>query len=166
MEDEPTLRALRQAQALELEGIRFYDTAAHEAQDAQVRQTFRDLASDERDHLRLIQAQLQALKEGTGWRTFPETAAIKPLNGDKALFVRGWEALQQAAPPGATPLEALRFGLEIENRSFELYWRAAQETSAPEGRAMFQSLAQAERDHFDILMMRYESLAGPAGWTA
>lgn len=47
----------------------------------------------------------------------------------------------------SSDLDALLFGLDIENRSYDLYRRAASETTNAEGKAMFEFLAEEERGH-------------------
>ncbi len=164
MVQEPALKALLQAQAVEQEGLQFYRQVAERLQDDKAGLTLIMLARDEQDHLRMVQAQLQALRDGKGWLSFPEVTAVEPIDWDKPLFPKEREALE-AIPAESSDLDALRYGLGIESRSWELYFRAAQATSDPRGQAMYQYLAHAERQHFIILMMRFEGVAGPSGWT-
>ena len=64
----------------------------------------------------------------------------------------------------ASDIDALLFGLQIENESYELYRKAATETAEPTGQAMYQYLADQERTHFDILMLNYEHLVSAGSW--
>lgn len=159
------LEALRQAVTLEREGIRFYGDAAKRVDDAASVQMFLALATDEKWHQKMLMAQLRSLKADKGWRTFPRAAGPTALSGGPALFPRGKAALDAAISQRSTEIDALRFGLDIENRSFEFYFKAAQESDAAEGRAMYSFLAEMERGHFGTLMMRLEGLIGPLGWT-
>jgi rubrerythrin len=72
--------------------------------------------------------------------------------------------LEKAVTAKSGDLDALLFGLDIENRSYDFYRRAAVETTDALGKAVFEFLAGEERGHFDILMMRYQYLTGSAGW--
>ncbi len=99
------------------------------------------------------------------WIGSPE---IKPvsISLDKPLFPKGREALEKAITTKSSDWDALLFGLDIETRSYDLYRKAASETNDPLGKQMFEFLAGEERGHFDILMMRYDSLFGPIAWSA
>ena len=85
---------------------------------------------------------------------------------DEPLFPRGREALKKVVADKPSDLDALLFGLEVENKSYDLYRMAASGTNDPLGKEMFEFSAEQERGHFNSLMMRYEYLAGPTGWSA
>ena len=85
---------------------------------------------------------------------------------DKPLFPGGKEALEKVVTDKSSDLDAVLFGLEIEIKSYDLYRTTSLETTDPIGKEMFEFLAGEERGHFNILMMRYEYLAGPIGWSA
>lgn len=167
MKDELTaaLTALRQAMQIEAEGHQFYVKAAEATEDEKVQQTFRALAKDEENHLRMVRRQYDSLTSAKEWVTFPE-AKGKPIDLDKPLFPKGREALEKAVAAKSGDLDALLFGLDIESRSHELYRKAALETPSAQGKAMYEFLVGEEQSHFDILMMRYEYIAGPIGWEA
>lgn len=165
MVSDMALEVLRRALTLEREGIRFYAEAARKVEDAASTQMFLTLAADEKWHQKMLMAQLRSLKAARGWRTFPRAAGLATLSGGPYLFPRGKTALDAAISRSSTEIDALRFGLDIENRSFEFYFKAAQESDATEGRAMYSFLAETERGHFNTLMTRLEGLIGPLGWT-
>ena len=159
------LEILRGAMQLEREGRDFYLKAAEATRDEKARETFTILADDEEKHYNLVKRQHDALSMDNRWIDLPEVRRVR-IDLDRPLFPKGKEALERVVTPRSSDLDALLFGLDIENRSYDLYRRAALETRGTPGRAMFEFLAAQERGHFDILMMRYEYLAGPVGWQA
>ena len=54
--------------------------------------------------------------------------------------------------------------LDFENKGYDMYRRAAKETSDPLAREMYEFLATQERLHFDLLMTNYESMVALGGW--
>lgn len=162
--DVVALEALKQALSLEREGIRFYQEASERVEDIAGQEMFMALANDEQDHRRMLTAQIRSLKVGKGWRPFPQTANVEPLKGPPTLFPEGKVDLEKVVSPGSTEIDAIRFGLDIENRSFEFYFKAFQESKVAEAKDMYSFLAEMERGHFNTLMMRYEGLGGPVGW--
>ncbi|MGA9349414.1 MAG: ferritin family protein [Anaerolineae bacterium] len=163
-EDPVALQALRQAIRLEQDGYKFYIKAAERTVDLRGQEMFLSLADDEELHLRIVQDQYEALKGGRGWVSFSEVLELKPVDLDKPLFPPEREGLEKAIDPKASDTDALLFGLQIENESYELYRKAASETADPVGKAMYQRLASQERTHFDILMLNYEHLVSAGSW--
>ena len=154
---------LKRAMQIEQEGREFYLKAAETTEDEKGQETFHRLANDEVSHLRLIRRQYDALTSESQWVVSPEVRPAS-IDLDKPLFPKGREALEKAATQKTGELEALLFGLEIENRSYDLYRTAASTTGDPLGKEMFEFLAGQEMGHFNVLMMRYDGLAGPAAW--
>jgi len=159
-ENTVALQALRQAIRLEQDGYKFYTEAAERTADPSGREMFHSLADDEKLHLRIVQDQYEALSAGKGWVSFLEAMEIKPVGLDKPLFPPEEEAIV----PEASDTDALLFALQIENESYELYRKAAAETTDPAGKAMYQFLASQERTHFEILMLNYEHLTSTGSW--
>ncbi|MBI4333404.1 MAG: ferritin family protein [Chloroflexi bacterium] len=157
------LAALRHAIRLEVEGRDFYTHAAHTTEDEKGVQTFLLLAKDEGNHLELLQKQYDSLKDTGTWTDFSQLPRQR-IDLDRPIFPRGMEEIEKTVEKHTTELDALLFGLNVETRSYDLYRQAARETPAPQARAMYEFLAAQEQDHFNILMMRYEGMAGPVGW--
>jgi len=159
------LEILKGAMRLEREGREFYLRAAEATRDQKGRETFTGLADDEEKHYILLKREHDSLAGDRTWIDLPEVRKVR-IDLDKPLFPEGERALQKAVTKESGDLDALLFGLGIENKSYDLYRRAALETRNTTGRALFEFLAAQERGHFDILMMRYEHLAGPVAWQA
>jgi erythrin-vacuolar iron transport family protein len=157
------IAALQQALELERSGYRFYMEAAERTLDAKGSEMFRSLADDEEMHRQIIERQIDALGANEGW-VLPE--GIKDLEVDLAvpLFPKGKVDLEKAIRPDAGDLDALLFALKIENDSFDLYAGQAKAAQDPNARRLYESLAGAERTHFNLLMLNYESLSSNAGW--
>jgi rubrerythrin len=159
-ENTVALQALRQAMRLEEDGYRFYTEAAERTVDPRGKEMFLSLADDEKLHLRIVRDQYEAISGGKGWVSVSETIEVEPIDLDKPLFPPDKEVID----PKASDTDALLFGLQIENQSYELYRKAAAETADPAGKAMYQRLASQERTHFDILMLNYEHLVSTGNW--
>ena len=158
------LTALSQAIELEIEGQRFYLKAAECTANAKGAEMFRSLADDEVIHERILRRQLDALTQGEGW-VLPEGVAEVTADLTTPLFPESEEAFQKAVQPDASDLDALLFALQIENESFNLYSELAQTTDDPNGKRMYEHLADAERGHFELLMLNYEHLSTEGSWT-
>jgi len=158
------LKALQQAMTIEREGLDFYQKAAGGTTDPRGQEVFRSLAQDEELHLRIVTQQYQALSEGGEWTPSHELAEAEMDLGRPLLFPAGWEGLKRAIRPDASDREALLFALEIEHRNYEMYREAAQQTEDPRGKDMYQRLAGAEQNHFNLVMLNYEHVTTVGRW--
>ena len=184
---DAALTALNQAIELEVKGQRFYLEAAERTTNAKGVEMFCSLADDEAIHERILRRQLDALSKGEGWVSVLSplislrTSTVEGLPGgvaevkadlttplrqaqDTALFPEGEEAFQKAVQPDASDLDALLFAMQIENESFNLYREMAEKTDDPNGKRMYEYLTDAERGHFEQLMLNYEHLSTAGSW--
>jgi rubrerythrin len=168
---DAALTALNQAIELEIKGQRFYLEAAERTTNPKGAEMFRSLADDEVIHERILRRQRDALNKGEGWMPVVNTVeglpeGVSEVTADltTSLFPEGEEAIEKAAQPDASDTDALLFALRIENESFNLYRELAQTTDDPNGKRMYEYLANAERGHFEWLMLNYEHLSTVGSW--
>lgn len=165
------LTALNQAIELEIEGQRFYLEAAECTTNPKGAEMFRSLADDEVIHERILRRQLDALTQGEGWvpvlstvEGLPEGLAEVTANFAALIFPDSEKVCEEAVRPDDSDLDALLFALQIENKSFELYREMIEKTTDPNGKRMYKYLANAERGHFELLMLNYEHLSTTGSW--
>ena len=156
--DSSAAQALKQALALEQNGRKFYLGAAERTVDQKGKQMFKTLAGDEVIHAEIVQRQLDALAQGEGW-ALPAGVGEVDADLESPLFPAGKLELGKAILPDASDLDALLFALKIENDSFNLYSTQAKEVKDANARGLYEYLADAERTHFNLLMLNYESLS-------
>ncbi len=161
---EVALRILKRAMGIEQEGGQFYLKAAQTTQDKKGQEMYTTLADDEQKHYDLIKRQHTALTSEGKWVNSPEIKPVAKIDLGKPLFPRGTEALEKAAMAKSSDWDALRFGLDIEINSYDLYRKAASRIEDALSKQMFEFLAGQEQSHFNILMMRYDALFGPISW--
>ena len=157
------LTALNQALELEIQGQRFYLEAAECTTHPKGAEMFRSLAEDEVIHERILRRQVDALTQGEGWATIEGVAEV---TADLAalIFPQSEKVCGEALRPDESELDALLFGLQIENESFNLYREMAGKIEDPNGKRMYEYLANAERGHFELLMLNYEHLSTVGSW--
>lgn len=163
---DAALKALQEAIQIEKEGLEFYNQAAEWTTDPRGQEVFRSLAQDEELHLHIVRQQYQSLSESGEWAPSDELGEVElEVDVDQPLlFPKGWEGLKQTIRPDASDREALLFALEIEHKNYVLYRGATLETEDPRGRDMYQRLAGAEQNHFNLVMLNYEHLTNVGHW--
>ncbi|MDH7486844.1 MAG: ferritin family protein [Anaerolineae bacterium] len=150
------LEVLKKGMKLEREGLEFYLGAAECSADPETAQLFRDLAADEVDHYNAIGRQYDALAAGKAWVPIPELETVEPIDVQAPIFPPGLMACE-ILPDRPSDEDALLFALGVEVKSFELYSQSAREVDNADARRLFQALAAAEQQHFNLLMARYEA---------
>jgi rubrerythrin len=152
------LMALDLAMQTEKDGREFYKRAAERTSDAGGRVLFVSLADDELEHLRLLESQRESLAERNRWRSPAKAKVAAPAKiAGAPLFSR--KALADNLNEYTSDLSALRMAFLIEKDAVAFYTRAAAGTEDPDGKAMYESLAEMEREHQRILEEEYDALA-------
>jgi rubrerythrin len=171
--NKAALVALNQAIELEVKGQRFYLEAAECTMNPKGAEMFRSLADDEVIHERILRRQLDALAQGKGWvpvlsvvEGLPEGIAEVTADLADLIFPESEKVCEETLRPDESDLDALLFALQIENESFNLYRELAQTTEDPNGKHMYEYLANAERGHFEQLMLNYDHLSTVGSWAS
>jgi rubrerythrin len=150
---------LEQAIQMERDGKEFYLRAAADTTNPAVKMIFDDLARQEDFHIQKI-GEVFASIEKTGTLSQWVTCVIGesklgPLFGDEASI---------QAKVSASDLEALSFGLQIEEKSTKYYDDMASQSQDKKEKRFYLTLSQEERGHYLRLMDAIEMLSDPEGW--
>jgi rubrerythrin len=159
---------LRKGMSLERDGIAFYTQVAERASDKRGKAMFIDLANQEKDHLHLLLAEYQALEAGKGWLPHEEAMQVA-LDLDADL--PGEEPPEQM--PVFTPdrevsvesdVAALKYGLETERISRQLYADGAAGSDDANARAAYEFLIKQEEAHYELLQNTHDYLVKNETW--
>ena len=151
------LVALDLAMQTERDGREFYKRAAEGTSDPGGKVLFVSLADDELDHLRLLESQRESLAEKNRWRSAAKGDEAAAKIAGAPIFSR--KPLTQNLNAYTSDLSALRMAFLIEKDAVAFYTRAAAETEDPDGKAMYERLAEMEKEHQRILEEEYNTLA-------
>ncbi len=165
MTDTDEIRAiLGRALRLEQEGYAFYIKAADRVEDAECKSTMLSLAEDEQMHEAMIVRQLEAMSEEGSFVILP-TVEETDVDLSVEIFPPDPDKADLSVDSKADELQALTMAMDFEVRSYDLYRNAAMETQSEAGRQMYEWLAQAEMQHFNLLMSNYEAINRRAPWS-
>ena len=174
---DEVIAALRWAMDGERRGYRFYIEAAERSADPVGKNTFRNLASAEQEHLLLLFVEHESLNAGRGW-VDPEEALTRQVKLDisKPLFPGDEEASEGAGSPFgdtwaayetdgmAGDLAALEFGMEMERRFYKMYAESAAEAASEGARRAYEFLMNEENEHFKLLQDAHSYLGDNKHW--
>jgi len=157
-DDRTAAEVLRDAIAMEAEGMEFFDRASGMMKRDRSRDMFLGLVAQEKRHIGVLDHQLHLLQEGRGWAPL-EDAKRDSASAGPSVF--GSEAAGKLeVDPDAGELEVIDIGIGVEERSIEYYKAAG--TSSPDENAkqVFRWLVEEESGHLMILRAERDSRSG------
>ena len=151
--------ALRQAIEMEEEGKRFYGQSAEKVKSVLAKKIFEELAVEEDYHIAMIRRIYKELSENKPLKEWI-TSTHGPNNLEKIFK----ESLIEKARASEGDLEALRFGLDREEKSITYYETLSRDTGNPFEKRFYLTLSYEERGHYLRILDGIEYLTDPAGW--
>jgi rubrerythrin len=140
IEDDRAMEAVRKAFEIELGGHAFYERAAREAKEPEVRELFGRFAEMEKEHMDTLSRRYHA--------DLPTAAEDFQL--DRAAIFAGVDRKPD------DPANLFRIAIAFEQRAVDFFTREAD--AAPEGsveRELYRELAAEEREHVALLTTEY-----------
>lgn len=154
MDKSNTLTILKNALLIERKGKNLYQTAMEHAKDESVKAFFKDLVSDEQEHMDILEKQFKSYMNGGKFMAggFENNAAAvdAPDILDKTLKDK-----INAADFEATAITA---AIGFEEKAIKMYAERAKSATDPEEQKMYHWLAVWEQTHLKKLMALEESL--------
>lgn len=156
-------------------GQDFYAEAARRSFDEQGRNMFNHLASMEEEHMRILLAEYEAVQQGKDWLPSEEALAR-----GKELDITRLPALGEVPervllppyifpPPEEAPsiqgdIAVLEYGLEMEQRSYDLYKDAMERSADANARDLYARLMKEENEHYRVLQETHAYLTTNETW--
>jgi len=141
------LDAIMQAIEIEKETFDIYTRAEQKTFNPAGKGIFRWLARTEEEHYLKLTELYNSYSDGERWVFYGGTTiALEPDSEHEAGFDTG-------------DLEALAIAMEIEKKGIAHFEHLAHKTSDPDGKGMFETLANEEREHLRVITEKYKRLA-------
>jgi rubrerythrin len=151
--------ALRKAVEMEVEGKKFYLESAGKVKSELAKRIFEELAREEDFHIKAITRIYDSLKNG---KTQAQWVYAGGPSGHLDKVFK--DSLIAKAKGSKDDMNALRFGLEMEDRSIKYYEGLAGEAQDPFEKRFYLTLSYEERGHYLKIMDSVDYLTDPAGW--
>ncbi|MBN2797170.1 MAG: ferritin family protein [Clostridia bacterium] len=148
--DMKTIGYVKQAIISEIEGYEFYKLAASKTRSDEIRETYLELAEEERKHVEWLEQLLEKLSEGDTSVVLEMTEA--PPSPD--FF--NWEKLDREDPQ--TTISVFGIALQLEKASYLYYDEVVEIAEDEDTKTLFRVLAAWERAHYDTFNKQYKIL--------
>ena len=155
MTDSETLAALATAAEAEKQSLRVYLGLAWDTRDASGKQMFIRLATDEFEHMRLLETW-QAEKGPPAAIERSVIERLIPKLSDKSRQIRGTEGQHQ--------LSALNVALDLERSAQTFYEEQARLAQSGPARDTFNRLAEMEAAHYALLQAEIDNIQSDGFW--
>jgi len=160
MAEKELLKALKLAYEAEKEGLRNYLKFARETKVISGKNMFVQLASDEVDHMELIEEMIATLSDG---KTVEKVDVPK---GRLAAFMPDQKdlSLQPVEKGEINDEEALKIALSHEKKAIDFYNAEAEKNYDKEVKDFFKKLASVEEKHYQIISAELDFMRKDGFW--
>ena len=139
---------LKEAVMTEIKGQQLYSHAARTTEDPAARAMFEDLAKDEEQHVRILQAQLEGYRnEGK-----MDLSQIHPAEVDHGASHVIDDDFRRSVKRGAFEMAVIGIGCDLENKAIAYYTQQADKAEDEDLKQLFTWLSEWEVGHLNALM--------------
>ena len=156
-EIKDVLSTLGDAMQLEAQGRQFYLAAAERTHDQSGKKMFASLAADEAEHFDKLKKERDQLATAGKWIKSAEAVTREPARWHAPIFDQA-RAAEAGMSANADDVEALKFAINAEKESYDLYAQGRDKIADPDGKALFDFLAVEEKSHYELLQSALEYL--------
>ncbi|MFQ6092343.1 MAG: ferritin family protein [bacterium] len=157
---------LEYALKFEQDGYDFYCSASEKVSNPLGKKMLQWLAREETEHKKKLKSAYEKMKAEGKWGESAPGTEERDTFRFKTLFSQAKEKVKAIVPADVDELKALEMAMEMENKGYKFYTHAQNEIEDPEGKALLESLARDESDHYDALQNTYIYLKTPDLWFA
>lgn len=156
---EEHLVVLRNAIQMEMEGKDFFERVAAKMRHPRARAMFEGLVNQEQRHIEVLGKEFERLSQGKSWMSVKQADAL-PSGLPRVSVFKDAKLKRIRLPEDAGELEALKMGIEVEQKSIDYYSSARQKVRNTNAKAVFGWLVREESGHLTILTAEYEHRRG------
>ena len=158
--DTEAVKALLIGIEAEKESLRRYLESAWTTRDPAGRAMFIRLATDEFEHMRLLEGQQASLERSGAW----QPVEVPPSFIEELVPKLSKTSLRIRGTSGQNDRSALEEALELETRARDFYYRQARSADSDAARTMFFRLADMEQAHVELVQAELDNIQRDGFW--
>ena len=161
-EMDMTLKALKTAIQMEIDGKEFYLEASESSKNELGKKLLKQLASEEDIHRKVFEDIYKDISAKKGWPTGKlQTDGGKGL---RTIFSSAMEGMDKDVKTIPTELDAVQEAMEMENKTYDFYKSRIGKAAYDAEKQFYEALSFQEEEHFKVLLDYYEFLKSPEAW--
>ncbi|MBS4016164.1 MAG: ferritin family protein [Candidatus Latescibacteria bacterium] len=154
------VKALELAISSEKTGLKTYLDFGYKTKDESGKNMFIRLASDEFEHMTILEKQRASLQEKECWITVKleksDIEKLVPEIKSKQSKIKGSEGLDQ--------MSALRTALDMEDRAIKFYREQANLSTDSNAKEMYERLVKMEKAHYELIQAEIDYIEKTGFW--
>jgi rubrerythrin len=161
-EKNKTLKALKTAIQMEIDGKEFYLEASQSSKNELGKKLLKQLAAEEDAHRKVFEDIYNDISIKKGW----PTGKLKTDGGKglRTIFSAAVAAMDKDFKAIPTELDAVQTAMKMENKTFDFYKRQGAQAAYDAEKQFYEALAVQEEEHYRVLLDYYEFLKNPEAW--
>ncbi len=161
-EQDTTLKALKTAIQMEIEGKEFYLGASRASQNELGKKLLEQLAAEEDVHRKVFEDIYKDISDRKGWpgKKFRSDGG----KGLRTVFSKALERMDKDVNAIPTEIDAVQKAMEMENETYDYYKSRGSKAVYDAEKQFYQALAVQEEEHHRVLLDYYEFLKNPAAY--
>jgi len=153
-------KALKTALEAEKKSLETYLGFALKTDDSSGKNTFIRLATDEFEHMDILERQSRSLQQCGDWLKLEiepsDVEMVVPKLDDKDMKIRGTRGQDQVS--------ALHVALHLEKKALEFYRAQAKSAADRKAHETYQRLAAMEEAHYELIQAEIDAIAKTGFW--
>jgi len=161
-EQEKTLKGLKSAIQMEIDGKEFYLKASRASSNDLGKKLLEKLAGEEDVHRQVFEDIYKSIGEKKGW----PGGEFKGDGGKglRTIFSAAMEEIDKGVKPLAEEIDAVKTAMSMENKTYDFYRERGKKAAYEAEKQFYESLASQEEEHHKVLLDYYEFLKDPAAY--
>jgi rubrerythrin len=157
--------AVRMAAEAEKQAVDFYRDAAKKAGNVMIERLFNNLADFEQQHYDKVTELALSLQRKGKFIVYEGCSLPIPAQSEVEMSQQGDDVLKATR---VSMMDVITMAQNVEQQADKRYTALAEQTTDPDGKAMFQRLAKEEKSHLRLLTEVYWNLndRGVLAWSS
>lgn len=167
---KPVLEILKKAIVTEIEGQKYFNYFASRVLDIKGKKMFEQLAKDEIEHMKVVEALYITFKDEERWLNYEDA-----LKSDKIYEIEGLpqkginifpdeKKLNEMIGSHPKDVNVVEAAVDIEAKAENIYLKILEKVSDPQAVEVVKKLADMEAGHKKLLEWEFDSLSNAGFW--
>lgn len=141
---------------METDAIAYYSEAAARTEHPVGKKMFLSIIEDEKRHLKMLEDIFKGLDI--------KIQDVSPLENVRTVFEKHRDEMSERVPATTNEMEALKEAMNMEKEGIEFYTKAAKEAKTDKEKALFERLAQEEKQHYQVFANTHFFMSDTGSW--
>ena len=159
-EQDKTLKALRTAVQMEIDGKEYYLKTSQTSSSKMGEKLLRSMSKAEDAHRQKFIDIYEAIRDKKAW---PKTNLKPAARSLKTIFATATKRTANTKTLDGE-LDAVKIAMKMENKTLDFYTSQAAKATGETEKSFYMTIAAEEREHHMVLENYYEFLKDPAGY--